>query len=209
MRTVFIIALFFLAPACGPVNHLPDDAGDAGLPVADAGPTSDVSPDAPSPVDAPPSPDAPAPADTPEIDTHTPEGFAQREAEILCGAWSECAGCDFTVTLAACVADRIESSLTTNDPARFRADQVDAYLERLASASELCQMLTFREYAELFPYRGGGLPPTLPDAFPGDLCDEHEDCTTRNCQPYMEPSGAVVNRCAALPPATVRGPLCR
>lgn len=203
MRTVFIIALFFLAPACGPVNH-PDI--DAGLPTEDAA-LPDVSPDAGTPsdasVDAPPTPDASVDA---PIDIHTPEGFARREGEILCGAWSECAGCDIPVR-PTCVEDRVESSLTANDPLRFRPDQVDAYFAALEEASALCQMLSTREFSELFPYRGDGQPPSG-DAL-GDVCYEHEDCITRNCEPYVEPGGGVFgNRCTYLPASTDRGALC-
>lgn len=209
MRLFSTIALLFLAPACGPVNRVPD-AGDTPFhPPADAGPI-----DAPAPAedtdasgtDAPnPAEDTPV-ADAPAIDTSTPEGFARREAELLCEAWERCAGC--STPTGECVPTMTERSLTSHDPALFRPEEVDAYLAALEEALAICQQLTWREYAELFPYRGDGLPPTLPDAFPGDLCTNHDDCTTRNCQPYREPSGAVVNRCTFLPPAMPRGPLC-
>jgi hypothetical protein len=140
------------------------------------------------------------------VDVHTPEGFARREGEILCGAWTECAGCTIPVR-PTCVEDWVEHSLTANDPARFRVDQVDAYLAALGDASEMCQMISTREFSELFPYRGNGQPPI--DGSLGDICYEHEDCSTRNCQPYVDPGGGVFeNRCMALPPATDRGPLC-
>lgn len=208
--TRLVLSLFVaLSTACGPV--MPSDldaetAPDAEVP--DAGPVPDVAmPDAPAPADTPdasPATDTPTP-DAPGIDTSTPEGFARRSAELHCAAWVTCAGC--MPPPSTCVATMTARQLGMHDPGVFRPELVGSYLEALEDALALCQQLTVREFAMLFPYRGDGRPPSSVTE-PGDLCETADDCTTRNCQPYREMSGAVVLRCDALPAETTRGGLC-